>query len=82
MSDDDLVIREASAREFIAVAAGLLSTDEADIKARLQALGYTSIPGKPDERVKAYHALKDEATAQDDLFGGTEQPVGNGAYSD
>ena len=82
MSDDDLVIREASAREFIAVAAGLLSTDEADIKARLQALGYTSIPGKPGERVNAYHALKDAAAAQDDLFGGTEQPVSAGAYSD
>lgn len=81
MSDDDLVIREASAREFIAVAAGLLSTDEADIKARLQALGYTSIPGKPGERVTAYHALKAAPNTQDDLFGEVAT-VTNGAYTD
>ena len=58
MPDDDLVIHEASAREFIAVAAGLLDTDAEDLKERLKALGYTGIPGKPNERVNAYHALK------------------------
>lgn len=81
-SDEDVTIREASARDFVNVAASLLSTDTDDLKARLKALGYTGIPGKPDERVKAYHALKDGATAQDDLFGGTEQPVSDGAYSE
>lgn len=81
-SDEDVTIREASAREFVNVAAALLDTDTDDLKARLKALGYTGIPGKPDERVKAYHALKDAAAAQDDLFGGTEQPVSAGAYSD
>lgn len=80
MSDDDLVIREASAREFIAVAAGLLSTDEADIKARLQALGYTSIPGKPGERVNAYHALKDAAAAQDGLSDIASGALGDGIF--
>ena len=80
MSDDDLVIREASAREFIAVAAGLLSTDEADIKARLQALGYTSIPGKPGERVTAYHALKDAAAAQDGLSDIASGALGDGIF--
>lgn len=82
MPDDDLVIHEASAREFIAVAAGLLSTDEADIKTRLKALGYSGIPGKPGERVNAYHALKAASAAQDDLFGEHEPAVSNGAYTD
>lgn len=81
MPDDDLVIHEASAREFIAVAAGLLSTDEADIKTRLQGLGYTGIPGKPNERVNAYHALKAAPNTQDDLFGEVAT-VTNGAYTD
>ena len=81
MPDDDLVIHEASAREFIAVAAGLLSTDEADIKTRLQGLGYTGIPGKPHERVNAYHALKAAPNIQDDLFGEVAT-VTNGAYTD
>jgi len=81
-SDEDVTIREASARDFVNVAAALLDTDPDDLKGRLKALGYTGIPGKPDERVKAYHALKDGATAQDDLFGGTEQPVSDGAYSE
>lgn len=82
MSDDDLTVSEASAREFVAVAAGLLSTDEADIKTRLQALGYTGIPGKAAERVKAYHALKSSNAMQDDLFDEHEPVVTNGAYSD
>ena len=81
MPDDDLVIHEASAREFIAVASGLLSTDEADIKTRLQGLGYTGIPGKPNERVNAYHALKAAPNTQDDLFG-EPAAVTNGAYTD
>lgn len=82
-SDEDVTIREASARDFVNVAASLLSTDTDDLKERLKNLGYTGIPGKPDERVKAYHALKDAAaTAQDDLFGDEPQPVGNGAYSE
>ena len=82
MPDDDLVISEATAREFLSVAAGLLDTDEADIKTRLKALGYSGIPGKPDERVSAYHALKAASAAQDDLFGEHEPAVSNGAYSD
>lgn len=81
-SDEDVTIREASARDFVNVAAALLDTDTDDLKARLKALGYTGIPGKPDERVKAYHALKDGATAQDDLFGAPPAAVTNGAYSD
>lgn len=82
-SDEDVTIREASARDFVNVAAALLDTDPDDLKGRLKNLGYTGIPGKPDERVKAYHALKDAAaTAQDDLFGDEPQPVGNGAYSE
>lgn len=76
-SDEDVTIREASAREFVNVAAALLDTDTEDLKERLKALGYTGIPGKPDERVKAYHALKDEATAQDGL-----SDIASGALGD
>lgn len=81
MPDDDLVIHEASAREFIAVAAGLLDTDAEDVKTRLRELGYSSIPGKPNERVNAYHALKAAPNTQDDLFGEVAT-VTNGAYTD
>lgn len=73
MPDDELVIYEAVAREFTTTAAALLETDTQTLKDRMKALGYTGIPGKPDERVKAYRALKsDLSSIERDLFG---QPV-------
>ena len=58
LADEEQVIYEAPAREFINVAAALLEVDAAAVKDRLHALGYDRIPGKADERVKAYRALK------------------------
>ena len=82
-SDEDVTIREASAREFIAVAAGLLDTDAEDVKTRLRELGYSSIPGAAADRVKAYRALKAAPVAViDDLFSDAEPVISNGAYND
>lgn len=61
LPDDEVVIREATAREFIPAAAGLLSTDEDDIKARMKALGYAKIPGNPADRVAVYKQMKTAA---------------------
>lgn len=58
LADDEQVVYEAPAREFIPAAAALLETDEATIKSRLHDLGYERIPGKPDERVAAYRKMK------------------------
>lgn len=58
LDDDEQVVYEAPAREFIPAAAALIGTDEDDVKARLHALGYERIPGKPDERVAAYRKMK------------------------
>ncbi len=53
------MIRETSNREFITAVADMLETDPAaTIRARLQALGYTAIPGNPQKRIDAYRKLK------------------------
>lgn len=81
MPDDEVAIGEATAGEFIGKAAEFLHMDEAAVKDRMKALGYTTIPGKPAERVKAYRAMKttpDEVidAAIGDLFGEVgRQPV-------
>jgi hypothetical protein len=90
MPDDELVITEASAKEFPAAAAALLNTDTEDLKARMRALGYTSIPGKPAERVAAYRKLRDVQPTQPALV--TDDPnaaqaaadtaAGNGGYQE
>lgn len=69
LADDELTIEEATAAQFIATAAGQLKTDEATLKARLKELGYTSIPGKPGERVAAYRKLRADMGAADDIMG-------------
>ena len=69
MPDDELTIEEAPAAQFIPKAADLLKTDAETLKARLKALGYGSIPGKPAERVTAYRRLRDNMGAADDLMG-------------
>lgn len=60
MPDDELVIYEALAKEFVTTAANQLHTDTQTLKDRMKALGYTGIPGKPDERVAAYRKLKSD----------------------
>ena len=63
MPDDELALFEAPAREFVNVAAALLETDGDELKARLHALGYTSIPGDPAKRLAAYRQLKAAQTS-------------------
>lgn len=58
LPDDELTVSESDPRQFIAVAAGLLATDTDTVKARLKALGYTSVPGAADKRIDAYRRLK------------------------
>jgi hypothetical protein len=69
LPDDELTIEEATAAQFIPKAADLLKTDVETLKARLKALGYGSIPGKPAERVAAYRKLRADLGAADDLMG-------------
>ena len=69
LPDDELTIEEATAAQFIPKAADLLKTDAETLKARLKALGYGSIPGKPAERVSAYRKLRADMGAADDLMG-------------
>ena len=68
LPDDELTIEEAPATQFIAAAAGLLETDTDTLKARLKALGYERIPGKPAERVAAYRKLRADLGAADDIM--------------
>ena len=53
---------------FLSPAAGLLEADTDTLKARLKALGYERIPGKPAERVVAYRRLRDDMGNADDIM--------------
>ena len=77
LPDDEQAIQDAAPRDFLPLAASLLTTDTDTVKARMSALGYTSIPGKADARLTAYRKLRadmgsgdgtlfdvDDATAQ------------------
>ncbi len=55
--DED--IAAAAGREFVPLAARLLQITNDAVKVRMKALGYTAIPGKPDQRVTAFHALRE-----------------------
>ncbi len=68
LPDDELTIEEAPAAKFIPTAAALLETDTDTLKARLKALGYERIPGKPAERVAAYRRLRDDLGQHDDIM--------------
>lgn len=69
LPDDEQVIVEADPRQFLTVAAATLGTDADTVKARLHALGYTAIPGKPAARLDAYRRLRgDMGTADATLF--------------
>ena len=68
LPDDELTIEEAPAAQFITEAAGLLETDTETLKARMKALGYERIPGKPAERVTVYRALKADMGRADDIM--------------
>ena len=75
LPDDELTIEEAPAAQFIPAAAALLETDTDTLKARLKALGYERIPGKPAERVAAYRALKADIGHSDDIMQPATQPA-------
>lgn len=75
LPDDELTIEEAPAAQFVATAAGLLETDTETLKARMKALGYERIPGKPTERVAAYRKLRADMGAADDIMGVADQPA-------
>lgn len=81
MADDELVINEAPAGQFVALAASLLETDEATIKARFKALGYSSVPGHSYKRVDAYRALKRDmgTNEQAALFATEPEPAAAGS---
>ena len=73
MPDDELTIEEAPAAKFIPTAAALLETDTDTLKARLKALGYERIPGKPVERVAAYRKLRADLGKADDIMGASDE---------
>lgn len=77
--DDEQVVREAAARDFIPVTAALLTTDGAAVVERLKALGYEGIPGNPLARLDAYRKLKAADARQGSLLPG--QPA-NGAFQE
>jgi hypothetical protein len=54
----DNEVEAAKAAEFVPTVAGLLKIEADEVKARMSELGYQRIPGKPDERVKAFHAIQ------------------------
>lgn len=58
LPDDEMTIYEAPAGDFLKVAAAILETDGATLKAHLKALGYSGVPGVPEKRLAAYRALK------------------------
>ena len=58
LADDEQAVADEEPRRFFVLAASLLDTDTETVKARMKALGYTSIPGKADKRIDAYRRLK------------------------
>ena len=58
LPDDELVISEGVAANFLLATAALLETDADTVKARLHALGYERIPGDKAKRLDAYRRLK------------------------
>ena len=65
LPDDEQAVLDAAPREFLSMAASMLDTDTDTVKARMHALGYTSIPGKPDARLTAYRKLRADMGAGD-----------------
>lgn len=63
-NDIDEDIAAAAGREFVPLAAKLLEVTEDAVKERMKALGYTAIPGKPDERVAAFHRVREYKPAE------------------
>ena len=55
----DTDIAAAAGREFVPLAAKLLEVTEDAVKERMKALGYSAIPGKPYERVNAFHKVRE-----------------------
>ena len=75
--DEDIAAAEG--REFVPLAARLLEVTEDAVKERMKALGYTAIPGKPAERVAAFHKVREYRAAE--LFE-MEPAKGPGAFTE
>jgi len=67
LPDDEQVIMETPAGEFFTAVTALIErfTHENHTKNAAKKLGYTAIPGKPDDRRLAYLRLKEYARARD-----------------
>ncbi len=78
-NDIDEDIAAAAGREFVPLAAKLLEVTEDAVKDRMKALGYDKIPGKPDDRVAAFHKVREYKPAE--LFE-MEPAKGPGAFSE
>ncbi len=50
-------VKDAPPDEFFDIVCDALSVDEGTVKARMKELGYTCIPGKPDERARIFTRL-------------------------
>jgi hypothetical protein len=71
LADDEQVIKETAAEQYLATVAALLDTDADTVKARLKALGYTGISRYVEQRLDTYRLLRDDRpkSLQADLFG-------------
>jgi energy-coupling factor transporter ATP-binding protein EcfA2 len=61
LPDDEQAVLDGEAAGFLTLAAELLRADGRAVKERMSKLGYTGIPGKPEDRVKIYRALRKDA---------------------
>ena len=71
LPDDEQVIKETAAEQYLATVAALLDTDADAVKARMKALGYTGISRYVEQRLDTYRLLRDDRpkSLQADLFG-------------
>lgn len=71
LPDDEQVIKETAAEQYLDTVAALLATDADAVKARMKALGYTGISRYVEQRLDTYRLLRDDRpkSLQADLFG-------------
>jgi hypothetical protein len=81
MPDDEVVIFESPAGDFLKAAASLIGEDTDYVKDRMSKLGYSSISGKAAERVKLYRTLRDEHDATQPAQVNADDTAGQGAVS-
>ncbi len=84
LPDDEQLVSEAPAAQFVNVTASILETDAETVKERMIALGYRGTPRDTPRRLDAYRRLKADIgpNVQEELFGETAAAVTNGAYEE